>query len=226
MLIPAAATALGDAGLREVQHRLWQSDLGQPLLDQALLQVAAALNDVDAMAEAIIMIDDPDAWAIDVAERLLRADRPREVLDWLAGTDVPRHERERKADLRIAAYERLGQHDAAQRVRWRWFSKTLSRPHFDDYLKLILPEDRREVCRNAIAITAIHPDVRAAILFLHGIGERHEAAHLCAHHLHELAAGDPDTVLQLVEKIVVDDEELGERLYCSAIAAAASMKGS
>ena len=42
----------------------------------------------------------------------------------------------------------------------------------------------------------------------------------------ELAAGDPDTVLQLVEKIVVDDEELGERLYRSAIAAAASMKGS
>ncbi len=72
------------------------------------LHIAAALNDLDAVAEAIITIDDPDARALDVAERLLQAGQPREVLDWLQGTDVPRHERERKVDLRIAAYEQLG----------------------------------------------------------------------------------------------------------------------
>lgn len=223
VLVPAVTAVLGDAGLRELQELLRNDKFGAPP-DEALLQVAAALNDVDAMAEAIIMIDDPDAWAIDVAERLLRANRPHEVLDWLRGTNVPRHERERKTDLRIAAYQLLGRHGAAQRVRWRWFSKTLSRRHFDDYLNLIFPKDRREVCRNAIAVAASHPDVHAAIFFLHGIGERQVAVQLCRDHLHELAAGHPDTILQLVGMLAVDDKHLSMRLGRLAVGAAASKK--
>jgi hypothetical protein len=123
------------------------------------------------MAEAIITIDNPDAWAIDVAERLLEAGQPREALDWLWGTDVPRHERECRADLRIATYEQLGRQDMAQRVRWRWFTRTLSRRHFDDYVAQIPAEERQAVQHRAIRLAQTHPKVRRAAQFLHGLGE-------------------------------------------------------
>jgi hypothetical protein len=176
MLIPVTAVALPDEVLRALQQRLWAIELGGKFTDEALLQIAAADNDLIAMAEAIIVIDNPDAWAIDVAERLLEAGQPREVLDWLWGTDVPRHERERRTDLRIAAYEQLGRQRAAQRVRWRWFTRTLSRRHFDDYVAQIPAEERQAVRHRAIRLARTHPKVRQAARFLHGLGERDENA--------------------------------------------------
>ena len=170
-LIPVAAVALPDEVLRALQQRLWAIELGGKSRDEALLQIAAADNDLIAMAEAIIMIDNPDAWAIDVAERLLEAGQPHEVLNWLWGADIPRHERERRADLRIAAYEQLGRQDMAQRVRWRWFIRTLSRRHFDDYVAHIPPEERQAVQHRAIRLARTHPKVRQAARFLHGFGE-------------------------------------------------------
>jgi hypothetical protein len=175
-LIPVAAVTLSDEVLRALQQRLRASEFGGKSRDEALLQIAAADNDLIAMAEAIIVIDNPDAWAIDVAERLLEAGQPREVLDWLWGTDVPRHERERRTDLRIAAYEQLGRQRAAQRVRWRWFTRTLSRRHFDDYVAQISPEERQAVRHRAIRLARTHPKVRQAARFLHGLGERDENA--------------------------------------------------
>lgn len=123
------------------------------------------------MIAAIITIDNPDAWAIDVAERMLEAGQPGQVLNWLQGTDVPRHERERKADLRIAAYEQLGRQDMAQRARWRWFTRTLSRRHFDDFVAQIPPEERQAVQERAICLAQTHRKVRQAARFLHGLGE-------------------------------------------------------
>jgi hypothetical protein len=175
-LIPVAAVTLPDEVLRTLQQRLRASEFGGKSRDEALLQIAAADNDLIAMAEAIIVIDNPDAWAIDVAERLLEAGQPREVLDWLWGTDVPHHERECRADLRIAAYEQLGRQDMAQRVRWRWFTRTLSRRHFDDYVAQISPEERQAVRHRAIRLARTHPKVRQAARFLHGLGERDENA--------------------------------------------------
>jgi hypothetical protein len=141
-------------------------------------EVAAALEvgRLDAaLAEAVVTIDDPDAWAIDVAERLLEVGRPREVLDRLWGTDVPRHERERRADLRIAAYERLGRQDMAQRVRWRWFTRTLS-GHVDDCVAQVPPEQRHAVRHRAIRPARTHPKARHAARLLHGLGEGNGAA--------------------------------------------------
>jgi hypothetical protein len=112
---------------------------------------------------------------------------------------------------------RLGEREVAQQVRWRWFAETLSCRHFEDCLGWIEPAEYQATCRQAVHLAMVHPDVHAAILFLHDIGEQHVAVHLYAHHLHELAAGDPDTVLQLIEKIARDDEELSERLCRSAI---------
>jgi hypothetical protein len=175
-LIPVAAVTLPDEILHALQQRLWASELGGKSTDEALLQIAAADNDLIAMAEAIITIDNPDSWAIDVAERLLEAGQPREVLDWLWGTDVPHHERECRADLRIAAYEQLGQQDMAQRVRWRWFTRTLSRRHFDDYVAQIPAEERQTVQHRAIRLARAHPKLRQAAQFLHGLAEGDGAA--------------------------------------------------
>jgi hypothetical protein len=170
-LIPVAAVVLPDKVLRILQQRLWASEFGGKSRDEALLQIAAADNDLNAMIAAIITIDNPDAWAIDVAERLLEAGQPGEVLDWLRGTDVPPHERECRADLRIAAYEQLGRQDMAQRVRWRWFTRTLSRRHFDDYVAQIPVEERQAVQHRAIRLAQTHPEVRYAAWLLYGLGE-------------------------------------------------------
>jgi hypothetical protein len=170
-LIPVAAVALPNKVLRLLQRRLWAGELNGKSRDEALLHIAAADNDLIAMAEAIITIDNPDAWAIDVAERLLEAGEPREVLDWLWGTDVPRHERERKADLRIAAYEQLGRQDMAQRARWRWFIRTLNRRHFDDFVAQTPPEERQAVQHRAIRLAQTHRKVRQASRFLRSLGE-------------------------------------------------------
>jgi hypothetical protein len=163
--------ALSNKVLRVLQRRLWAGELNGKSRDEALLHIAAADNDLIAMAEAIITIDNPDARAIDVAERLLEAGQPREVLDWLWGTDVPRHERERKADLRIAAYEQLGRQDMAQRARWCWFIRTLSRRHFDDFVAQNPPEERQAVQHRAILLAQTHRKVRQATRFLHSVGE-------------------------------------------------------
>jgi hypothetical protein len=73
--------------------------------------------------------------------------------------------------LRIAAYEQLGRQDAAQRLRWRWFTRTLSRRHFDDYVAQIPAEERQAVRHRAVRLARAHPKVRQAARFLHGFGE-------------------------------------------------------
>jgi hypothetical protein len=61
-LIPVIAVALPDEVLRTLQQRLRASEFGGKSRDEALLQIAAADNDLNAMAEAIITIENPDVW--------------------------------------------------------------------------------------------------------------------------------------------------------------------
>ena len=64
----------------------------------------------------------------------------------------------------------------AQRVRWRWFPRTLSRRHFDDYVAQVPPEERHAVRHRAIRLAQMHPKARHAARFLHGLGEGDGAA--------------------------------------------------
>jgi hypothetical protein len=61
-----------------------------------------------------------------------------------------------KLHLRIGAYEELGRQDLAQWLRWCWFTKTLSRRHFDDYVAQILWEERQAIQERAIRLAERH----------------------------------------------------------------------
>jgi len=141
--------------------------------------IAERRGDVDAFIafELEAMPGSPDR--LDIATRLLRADRPAEALDWLrretpqpltradliAGLDETAMERER-AVLEIRALDALGRDTEAQDLRWRGFAARLDAEMLRAYLAKLPDFEDDEALRRAFAVVEAFPDPHRALGFL------------------------------------------------------------
>ena len=166
-LLPAAAAALGEAGLARLEELVLQ----QGLLDgqRVMLQIAEARGDLDAyLARVPAQELQWPKGAAAVADRFLAAGRAGEalaILDQAAQAAQAVHAPE-WIDSRIAVLEALGRSDEAQELRWQSFAKTLSMPHLRDYLKRLPAFDDVEAEERALALVEHHPAQIEALLFL------------------------------------------------------------
>ncbi len=205
-LLPAASPALGSSGRGELRRLLQErlSRLPRPrgqddhagwrgrfMLCVRLCELADLEEDVDAFIAAAEAGGRVEAFAADIAERLLAHRRPEEALAWLARAPA-RHEGEelRHADLRIAALDALGRRQEAQALRWEAFGRWLSPDHLRPYLRGLPDFDDVEAEGRAIALALAHPDRTLALCFLVGWPELRAANLLVRTHHGELDARD------------------------------------
>lgn len=161
--------ALKAAPLVSAPHD-WNADAHRRHLAFRLALLADLENDADAFIAAIRAGAMESTHALDVAERLVVANRPAEALDWL---DKPRRRVEDEdededgasTDLRITALEALGRKDEAQAVRWRHFEHFLSAEHLRAYLKRLPDFDDFRAEQKALNVAAAHKQAARGLAF-------------------------------------------------------------
>jgi hypothetical protein len=137
----------------------------------ALRDTADCENDVDAFIDTYEGFDlSNPAYAIEIAQRLLRAGRAEEALLYLdQGPPTERNRQYRElewSDVRIGALDRLGRKEEAQTLRYSLFERHLSAPHLKAYLKQL--GDFEDVDAEDVALARVerHADVHASLAFL------------------------------------------------------------
>ncbi len=182
-LIGHMSAALGPAGRQELRQttkaalkaapratddRDWQAESRRRHLAFRLALLADLDQDVDAYIAAIRAGGMDATHALDVAKRLLGANRPEEALTWL---NAPRRRFDDEentgtgVDLRIAVLEALSREDEAQAVRWRHFERALSAGHLRDYLKHLPDFEDFEAEQKALDVAAAHKEAARALAF-------------------------------------------------------------
>ena len=181
----ARADAILLSQLREIGQASaqdWAHQSRRAGLIGARQAIADQLGDVDAF---IALEQDrsgrgPDMLA--VAERLLAAGRPSEALDWVRrparpglraisrqdvadgapGIDL----RDRgRAHLEVRILTALGQHDAAQALRWRTFEATLDVAMLREHIRHLPDFEDADVLERAFAHAAAQPERFGALAF-------------------------------------------------------------
>lgn len=182
-LIRHMGEAVGPVGRTEMrrateaeQHSLprpadpgdWQGEAMRRHLALRLALLADLENDIDGHIAAIRAGGLEGSHALDIADRLIGANRPAEALTWL---DAPRRRFEDEddtgigVDLRIAALEALGRKEDAQAVRWRHFERALSAEHLRAYLRRLPDFEDFEAEQRALDIAASHRLAALAVGF-------------------------------------------------------------
>ncbi|MFM9849074.1 MAG: DUF6880 family protein [Hyphomicrobiaceae bacterium] len=137
----------------------------------ALRDIADCESDVDAFIDTYKGFDLTNpAYASEIAERLLRAGRPKEALLYLdQGAPNERNRRFKELDwgaVRIGVLDALDRKDDAQALRFSLFERHLSAPHLKAYLKQLGDFDDVEAERAALTKMERHSNVHAALAFL------------------------------------------------------------
>jgi hypothetical protein len=156
---------------RSAQPRDWQGEAKRRHFAFRLALLADIDNDANAFIAAIHGGGMEGTHGLDVAERLIDANRPAEALTWL---DKPRQRFEdddsegADTDLRVSALEAMGRKDDAQSVRWRHFERFLSAEHLRAYLKRLPDFDDFEAEQKALDVAVGHEQTERALAFLIG----------------------------------------------------------
>ncbi|AWN38902.1 hypothetical protein DK427_07735 [Methylobacterium radiodurans] len=199
-----AAETGARAGRRETETL---RRLQRRLLLRLRQDIAERRGDIDAFIalEVEAVPGSPDR--VDIATRLLGADRPAEALDWLrrktpqpltradliAGLDETAMERER-AVLEIQALDALGRGAEAQDLRWRGFAQRLDADMLRAYLAKLPDFEDDEALRRAFAVVEAFPDPHRALGFLVRWPDLDRAARLVTGRP-EIWAGERYTIL-------------------------------
>jgi len=154
---------------RSPQSHDWQGDARRRHYAFRLALLADLENDADAFIAAIRAGGMEGTHGLDVAERLIAANRPAEALTWL--DKAHRHLEDDDSDgadtdLRVAALEAMEHKDDAQSVRWRHFERFLSTEHLRAYLKRLPDFEDFEVEQKALEVAAGHKQPVRALAFL------------------------------------------------------------
>lgn len=181
-LMEAASEALGSDGRAALRRLLLARLAASPPMRNAggydtnperrealrhLRALADLDGDVDTFIVAVEAPDHPAFLAGDVAERLLKHQRPAEALAWLDRAPDRRADQAlRLADLRIAALDTLGREVDAQALRWETFCRWLNASHLRAHLRGLTGVDDVEAEHRAIDHALGHADRNLALAFL------------------------------------------------------------
>ena len=191
-LLPAAAGARFDTALAAVAHEIgpvsderrhWQQQLRRDRVIRARQAIADQRGDVDAFIalEHGCGAQRPDS--LGIAERLLAAGRTSEALDWVrrparAGLRVMRWQdlgdgtggRDlsdlAQVQLEVRILQAMGDHEAAQALRWQTFEATLDAALLRDYLAHLPDFAEFEALDRAFAHAATYPHRYTSLAFL------------------------------------------------------------
>ncbi len=192
-VIEAFGDALGEPGLAALETML-QNAIGKlprtsnardqevgyrkGQLRRGLMEIADLRRDPDQFIDVVNSDDLVQAHAVEIAKRLIAADRHEEALDWLRRAEPNFATDYDRIRLTIQALDGLGRHEEAQAVRWDQFTRSMSARHLKDFLSR-LPDESVAVAREAaIKVTMAHGDPLSALSLLTEIDAQDASAEL------------------------------------------------
>ena len=201
-IVTAFGNALGGDGLQRIEdltrsvmksrpRRHPDRDTWDPKwsrLCRVLKDVADAKSDPDLFVEALQLDGTVEMYRAGIAERMLRAERADEALQWVEDADENdfRHGYE-IARAKAAALEALGRGEEAQEVRWRRVEACLDLEMLKSFLcKLATARERERAKKRAVRIASAHEEVHQGVRFLMELSELEAAARLVSHRIAEL----------------------------------------
>ncbi len=224
-VLTAFQEALGQAGLMELRQ-LIQAELDHEpgeyrrgVWFHALQDVADALGDVDGFIAMVQATDRAEWRAVEIAERLVAADRPAEALAWLDRVEPIGGSAARAPDVGIAALLALGQIDEAQRARWTEVTEHLRIEHFRTYLDGLPVVDHEAARQQAVAVAIGHGNANAALEFLIRLPDTSAAETLIVTRTRDID-GRAYALLKPLAEVLVDVYPLSATLLMRVLAEA------
>jgi hypothetical protein len=195
----------GGPGAQEARRHSYE----RSTLFGLLKEIADIRGDVDGYIALLGQTGSIDYHIRDIVERLLRADRYQDALDWIAreGAD-PRRD---LSDLHIQALERLDRRTEAQGVRWAVFRRTLSLDTLNAFLERVADEGERQAAiTRAVGVATGHPSRSAALRVLATFVPAAAEDYIVAHH--EELNGDLYGTLRPIAEALADAHPLASVL--------------
>ncbi len=220
-IVPAFGAALGESGIaileKLVRQELSHIPPAQPdenrrgidenwlrrgPLCHTLEEIADLRNDPDGYIEAVSLLGRPEAYAGDIAERLISAKRFEEALSWLEkGGRLPRYD---AADLKARCLISLGRKEEARELLWRDFIETLSVSSYAGAMKLTPDSELGTSRRAAIERARQYGSALTALSFLLKQGFKSEAALFVLDRWQELNGDHYHALRPAAERLEID----------------------
>lgn len=216
-LLTSCGAALGESGSAMLRTMLikrlrdlpaskgkdgYHTDIARMQIIGHLRDLADAMGDVDAYIDAVSLSDRQSAYIGDVARRLMDKAQHREALGWLdRETEEDSRFYKQNDDLRIEAYEAVGDRDKAQALRWNVFRERLSLPHWKAYQRHLSDYEAIDAEEQALDHIRNFPNRSVALSTLLEWPALDEAARLVRYHTAELDGRDYGTLRPAAERL-------------------------
>jgi hypothetical protein len=168
-LIPTMAEALGEKGRAALKAHLTDAQADDPEdsdLRYGLMSLADLAGDVDGyIAQYPEAVRSNPRVAVDIATRLLGADRPKEALAALDTAPAKMGVSTDWIDARLEALDALGRGEEAQKMRWQVFETALLPDYLRAYIRRLPDFDDVEAEDKALDFVAQHRDPALALAF-------------------------------------------------------------
>lgn len=168
-IVSALAEPLGEAGRAALTAKLTKAQKADPEdgnIRYGLMALADKAGDVDAYVAQYpeAMRGNPRV-AVDIATRLLDADRPAEALLALDAAPSQVGVSTDWIDARLVALDALDRGEEAQAMRWKVFEGALIPEYLRDYIRRLPDFDDVEEEDRALDLVAAHRDPTRALAF-------------------------------------------------------------
>ncbi len=241
-IVPAFGEALGENGLAVLEQLALQELKKLPPLpedDKARLfdktwsarcrighimeGIADLRKDPDSFIEAVRILGRETIYGVEIAERLMEADRFNEALEWLSNNSGVQRKYEipyLKAKCLIA----LGRKNDARDVLWKHFLQTFDSEAYKKAFSLAKAEEHEQLQREALAAASQSSRLIEALSFLIAEGFLREAASLVLERWQEID-GSVYTTLGAISKELANTYPLPALVLHRLMAEAVLEKG-
>ena len=198
---------LQDEGLKKLQNKLIKEiNLDNSYrLEWALKNIADCQKDIDAYIRACSFVRElTDRDYINIAERFVDQDHPKEALKWLGKIDINSHYEYKYRRLKIKALELNGDQEEAQHERLKWFEENLSHELYKEILAHMKPELKEAFRVQTVEKAFQFKSPDGALGFLIEIKALEEAAKFLRLNIDQLHS-TPSTLIQAASNLFTID---------------------
>lgn len=237
-IVPAFGEALGESGLAVLEQLAREElkelpalpeDDKERLFDKTwssrcrighiMEGIADLRKDPDSFIEAVRILGRETVYGVEIAERLMVANRFDEALEWLNSNSGV----QRKYDisgLKAKCLIALDRRDEARDVLWKHFLQTFNSESYTEALSLAKSEEHEQLQREALAAASKSSRLLEALSFLVNEGFLQEAASLVLERWQEID-GSVYTTLGAISKVLANGYPLpalvSHRLMAEAV---------
>jgi hypothetical protein len=162
--------------------------------------IADLRKDPDSFIEAVRILGRETVYGVEIAERLMDADRFDEALEWL-NRNIGVQRTYEIPGLKAKCLIALGRKDDARDVLWQYFLQTFDSEAYTDAFPLAKAEEHEQLQREALAAASQSSGLLDALSFLVAKGFLREAASLVLERCQEIDGSVYTTVGSISEKL-------------------------